>query len=178
LFGWIFWVSFFKLAKLPPQQSPVIARLMNRNYLTGLKLYTEKNFFLGGIAVHAGYKQLPYSVDKKDKKSTSYSVFRRLSMAVNALTAFTAVPLLVLSILGLCMAGAGLLMFADILLKKLTGKVLLLGWSSLMASIWLLFGVLTTSISVVGLYIVKIYEEVKGRPRYLVKSIFSQAEND
>lgn len=175
LFGWIFWNAFFKLTKLPIQDSPVIARLMTKNYVTALLSYREKNFFFGGVCAHVGFKQIGLPVTKKDKKQSTYSFILRLSLALNALIAFTAMPLLLLSILGLFMALAGTLMFADILYSKLTGTVLLAGWSSIMASIWFLFGVLTTSVSVVGIYLVKVYDEVKDRPRFIIKEVIQRS---
>jgi putative glycosyltransferase len=171
LFGWIFWNTFFKLTKLPVQDSPVIARLMTKNYVSALLTYKEKNFFFGGVCAHVGFRQVGIPVNKKDKKQSTYSFILKLTLALNALIAFTAMPLLLLSIMGLFMAMAGILMFADILYSKLTGTVLLAGWSSIMASIWFLFGVLTTSVSVVGIYLVKVYDEVKERPRFIIKEV-------
>jgi glycosyltransferase involved in cell wall biosynthesis len=151
-------------------------RLMSKRALEHLECFDETKIFLRGIVPLIGFRTAEIRYDRKDRFAgiSKYPLRKMLTFALNGLTSFSIAPIRVISILGFlaflfsCLAGG----YA--IIQKLLGHTLT-GWTSLMASIWFIGGLLLMSMGLIGEYIGNIYEEVKKRPKYIIESdLFSE----
>jgi glycosyltransferase involved in cell wall biosynthesis len=151
-------------------------RLMSKRALENLECFDETKIFLRGIVPLIGFRTAEIMYDRKDRFAglSKYPLRKMLTFALNGLTSFSIAPIRVIVLLGFlaflfsCLAGG----YA--IIQKLLGHTLT-GWTSLMASIWFIGGLLLMSIGLIGEYIGNIYEEVKKRPKYIIESdLFSR----
>ncbi|WP_373174796.1 glycosyltransferase family 2 protein [Bacteroides eggerthii] len=147
-------------------------RLMSKRALQYLLQFRERNLFLRGIIPLIGYQttNVYYNRAKRFAGESKYPISKMLSFALDGVTSFSTKPIHLLLYLG---GGAILVAFcilAWILFVLIMGKTVV-GWTSIIASIWLIGGFILIGIGIVGEYIGKIYIEVKNRPRFNVKDI-------
>lgn len=171
--GALFWKAINLLSDTKIPENIAMARLMSRPYVDALLQMGERNLFLGGMFSWLGFKQTALEIDKGHRDGgSSYSLGRKLSLAANAIASFSSKPLKIIFYLGGSIASFGFLYGMYVVARKLLlqGSVVS-GWSSLMASIWFIGGLNIMFIGAVGLYVSKIYNEVKSRPVYVVRSV-------
>lgn len=145
-------------------------RLMSRRALEGLAQYKEVNLFLRGVIPLIGYPSttVPYERHERFAGESKYPLKKMLSFAFDGITSFSVKPIRFIVLLGFLMALVGVAVFIYILVVKIIGHVVS-GWTSLIASIWLLGGIQLLCLGVIGEYIGKIYNETKARPRFIVE---------
>jgi polyisoprenyl-phosphate glycosyltransferase len=101
-----------------------------------------------------------------------------LHFAIDGMTSFSVAPIKLIMSLGLLIVGISLLLLIYTIIQKMRGDVVS-GWSSLMVSIWALGGIQLICISVIGEYVGKIFNEVKGRPRFTIeKNLYNKTKNE
>jgi putative glycosyltransferase len=171
--GSIFYKIFNRLSDTKITANSCTVRLMSFDYVRALLTLPDRNLFLAGNFEWTGFRQVSLTVPKLNRLTTTYTLSRRLALAVTAITSFTAYPLTLIFLFGLFIAAlaglVGLALLADKLLHPYTTLV---GWPSVMASIWFLGGTTICVIGVVGIYVSRIFVEVKGRPQYLIRKIY------
>jgi putative glycosyltransferase len=163
--------NFFSDIKLTKNQ--VMARLMTRRYVEHLLQHTEREVVFAGICALTGFRQRSLMLTKHHKGTTTYNVKRRIDMAINMLASFSSRPLLYIFYLGMAMTIFSLLFSGYIVVRRVFFG-LLAGWTSIVASIWLVGGMIIFSIGVVGIYLSKIFIEVKHRPYTIVKKVYAK----
>lgn len=168
--GTLFYSLFNWLSATSLPVNFVTARLMNRAYVNALLQYRERELFLGGVFVLAGFKQVAMPITKGSHASSSYSLARRLALFVNALTSFTTRPLEIIFAIGSCATVVAFLAVCIILYRGLRGETLV-GWASVMATIWLFGGLTMLALGLIGIYVGKVLIETKQRPPYTVRAI-------
>ena len=172
LSGFLFFKIFNALSSHPVPTNEVTARLMNRKYVSALLQHREREMLLAGLWVLTGFTQVPLTVTKHCKSSTTYSLRMKIAQAVNAVTSFSNKPLVFIFYLGsgiLCLStGAALYL----VIRRIFFDTLLLGWASLIVSIWMLGGLTICCLGIIGIYLAKIFIEVKQRPYTIVKDIY------
>ena len=148
-------------------------RLMSRRAVEILRQYGEVNLFLRGIVRLIGLRSAQVFYDRGDRTagSTKYSLSRMSALALDGVTSFSAVPLRMISILGLLTSLFALLVSIWVLVVALTNPSAVPGWASTVLPITFIGGVQILSIGVLGEYIGKIYMETKRRPRFIVDRI-------
>lgn len=167
LFYWL--MDFLSDIKIPRDQA--WQRLMTKRYVKALLAYTEGESLPAGLMVLAGFEQLPFSLEKKYKGTSSYSLRKRLLLATNSMISFSGRPLVLICVSGLSITLISILAFLAVIILYLVGIKFLTGWLSVVLSIWLLGGLNLLSVGVIGLYLSKIFNQVKNRPKYIIKSI-------
>jgi dolichol-phosphate mannosyltransferase len=148
-------------------------RLIDRLVVDKLKLMKEENRYYRGMVAWVGYSQTGwfYERDRRYAGKSTFSFWKYINFAFNGLTSFTDKPLYFSSFVGLIITIVGFLFSLIIVVDKLINPdVSIRGWTSLSAIIIFFGGVQLLSIGVVGIYISKIYREVKLRPLYLIES--------
>lgn len=166
--GGLFYTVFNFLSETRVVSDQLVARLMRRTYVDSLSQFVESDIVLVGICTLAGHRQKPYAVEKGYKKTTTYGMGRKLRVLLDVVTSFSARPLELIFFMGLIAFSVSLVALAGLVISKLLiGS--LIGWTSLCASIWLLGGMILMSQGVIGLYIAKIFRQVKQRPFSLVR---------
>ncbi len=147
-------------------------RLMSRRVANDLRQLQEHSRFIRGLVTWVGYNQVAVFYDRSARHggTTKFSSGKMLKFAFDGITGFSSQPLRIASHAGLALAATSLaLMVFFVLYKLLGGTGLIQGWTSLMVATLFLGGLQLLSIGLLGEYIGRIYEEVKGRPMYLIK---------
>lgn len=148
-------------------------RLMSRRAVEALKQFGESNLYLRGIIPLLGYRSAVVEYDRAARFAgqSKYPLRRMLSLALNAVTSFSIVPLRMISLLGLLVSLGTMLVSAWVVWVALFTDRAVPGWASTVLPIYFLGGVQLLSIGVIGEYVGKIYIEAKARPRYFIERI-------
>ena len=147
-------------------------RLMSRRALEGLAEFKEVNLFLRGIVPQIGYPTAVVEYERAERFAgeSKYPLKKMLSFAVEGITSFAVRPIKMIAGLGLFITFVSVLIIIWAIVQKCMGSTTA-GWTSLLASIWMIGGIQLFCIGVIGEYIGKIYMESKGRPRYIIESV-------
>ncbi|MBS0958972.1 MULTISPECIES: glycosyltransferase family 2 protein [Leuconostoc] len=145
-------------------------RLMSRRAVEYLLKYKERNLFLRGIVPTIGFPStiVYYARKEREAGTTKYPLRKMLSFAWDGITSFSVVPMHFVLGMGIVTTLVSLFMLLYAAWQYFSGATIQ-GWSSLMVSIWFLGGVQLIGLSVIGEYVGKVFNEVKGRPRYIIK---------
>ncbi len=165
--------SFYKLMK--SMDSEIVYnhadfRMMNRRAVEALMQYPERNLFLRGIVRRLGFKEGFVYYDRRARKlgESKYPLKKMLAFSIDGITSFSTAPLKFITFVGLTMTLVSLVMIMFGIIRHIEGNTIE-GWTSLLVSLWFIGGIITTAMGVTGIYIGKIYVEVKQRPRYFVQ---------
>jgi len=172
--GELFYRVFNALSSYPIPVNDLTARIMTRRYVDSLVAHREREVFLGGLFASTGYIQLPVLVEKHYKGSSSYTTGRKLAMVINAITSFSNKPLVFVFYLGCFIVGVSIAAALFLVARKIVFGHLLMGWPSLMVSIWLLGGLTIFCIGVIGIYLSKVFMETKQRPYTIVRRVYER----
>lgn len=117
-----------------------------------------------------GFKQSDIYVNHapRSEGKSGYNIKGLVKLAVNVILSFTDKPLRLTVKLGLYISGFSILAVLYYLYLSFSGQIEVMGYASLIISIWLLSGIIITLLGMVGLYVGKIFEQVKGRPNYII----------
>jgi putative glycosyltransferase len=170
--GQWFWRLFNLLTDLQLPENIATARLMSRRYVDALLTHREREVFMAGLWHITGFKQVPQKIEKHSIGTTTYTLRRRVSLLVNSVTSFSNAPLISIFYLGLLISLTAVIYIAYLFFNWWFVSKPLSGWTSVMASIWLLGGLIMSSIGVVGIYLSKIFSETKQRPYSIVRQVF------
>jgi glycosyltransferase involved in cell wall biosynthesis len=148
-------------------------RLLSRRAVESLKAFGEVNLYLRGIVPMLGYPSAIVEYDRAERFAgeTKYPLRRMLSLALNAVTSFSVVPLRLISLLGLLLSLGTMAVSAWVLAVSLHPERVVPGWASTVLPIYFLGGVQLLSLGVIGEYVGKLYLESKARPRYFIERI-------
>lgn len=172
--GKLFWMLINGLSGLSLPANIVTARLMSRRYVDALLLHKEREVFLAGLWQITGFKQKSIIVNKHNKQSTTYTLGRKLSLLINSVTSFSVFPLVAIFYTGLTIFLFACCYTAYLVINWLFFSYTMVGWTSLMVSIWLLGGLILSSIGVIGLYLSKVFSESKQRPYTIVREVYGR----
>jgi polyisoprenyl-phosphate glycosyltransferase len=144
-------------------------KLMNRKAVDGWLKMHERNVFFRGMTVWMGFTtaQIPFEVVPRSAGQSTWSVLKRLKLALIGITAFSSFPLHLVTLAGLIFLGLSVLLGAETLYLKLTGRAVS-GFATVILLELIIGSLLMISLGIIGEYLARIYEEVKGRPRYIV----------
>jgi putative glycosyltransferase len=173
--GAIFFKLFNALSTHPLPQNLISARLMTWKYVQALVEHRERETLIAGLWVLTGFKQVALPVEKSGDSPTTYSFRRKVSDFVNAVTSFSSKPLVLIFYLGCFILLLSTVAALDLIIRKLFFGALLVGWASLIISIWLLGGLTIFCLGIIGIYLSKIFIEVKQRPYVIVKDIYEHS---
>jgi len=148
-------------------------RLLSRRAIEALRDYGERNVFLRGIIPQLGFASAIVHYDRGARVAgeSKYPVRKMVAFALEGITSFSAVPLKLITVLGLAvsLASFGVALWA-IWLKVATDRALP-GWTSTVVPVSLLGGIQLLCTGIIGQYLAKIYIETKARPRFTIDTI-------
>lgn len=170
--GKLFYAVFNLVSPTPIPKNLLTVRLMTRAYVRATLEYQEREFIIAGIWAAAGFSQVPVGVDKSDKGTSSYNVFKRFAYAVDLIASFSNLPLYGVFYLGLVIFVMSFVAASYLIVRRLFFDTMMSGWPSLMVSIWLLGGITLMCLGVIGVYLSKVFTEVKQRPFTLVRKVY------
>jgi putative glycosyltransferase len=176
--GELFYKLFNVLSDVHVPNNWMICRLMTARYVRALLAHHERELFLGGLFGITGFHQVGIAAEKAHKGSSAWTLRRKLKVALQALTAFSARPLWLLAGIGtLISACSGLAILYMIVRVTVFGMPYQSGWASTMVTISFFGGLNLLAIGIVGLYVAQVFAEVKGRP-CIVKEVRANFERD
>ena len=145
-------------------------RLMSRRAVEALLCYEERNLFLRGLVPLLGYRtaQVEYARKERQAGESKYPLAKMMNLAFDGITSFSMSLVHMVLWLGILFLLIAIGITIWVVLCIIQGKAIL-GWSSLILSIWFCSGCVLIGLGIVGEYIGKIYMEVKRRPRYNIK---------
>jgi polyisoprenyl-phosphate glycosyltransferase len=166
-----FYRLFDKLAQVELHQNSGDFRLLDRRPLDALLAMRERNRFLRGMTVWVGYTQaaVPYKRDPRYAGETKYTIPRMLKFSLDAISSFSHRPLQLATLLGFVISTLAFIAIPVVAVLRILGSYLP-GFSALTIVVLLLGGIELIAIGIIGEYVGRIYDEVKGRPLYVVKA--------
>lgn len=170
--GHLFYYLFNRISGIQLPENIVTARFMTRPYVDALLRHQEREIFIAGLWHITGFKQSPYLIKKYHSSASTYTLRKKMALFINAITAFSNAPLKGIFYLGVFILSLSILYLVYIVLHRIFFFTSVTGWSSVIASIWLLGGLIMSSIGIVGIYLSKIFSEVKQRPYTIVRKIY------
>ncbi|HTW83846.1 MAG TPA: glycosyltransferase family 2 protein [Candidatus Sulfotelmatobacter sp.] len=148
-------------------------RLFSRRVLTALSSIRERHRFIRGLVSWVGYKQVAvfYDRDERFSGATKYPLSKMLRFAIDGITSFSDIPLRLVTWFGFIVSAiAFLVALVEIGVRIFTGYNLP-GYTSTIFAILFLGGVQLIGMGILGEYVGRIYDEIKGRPLYLLASV-------
>jgi len=151
-------------------------RLMDRKVVNVMNTMREKHRFLRGMSAWVGFKQIGvgYKRAARFAGSTHYPFKKMLKLALNAITGFSYFPLQLATYIGFISAIIAIVAIPVVIIARVTGAGAFTGQATTLIAVLFLGGVQLISLGILGEYVGRIYDEVKGRPLYIV----SQAPED
>jgi dolichol-phosphate mannosyltransferase len=154
-------------------------RLLDRAPLDALLSMRERNRFLRGMTVWVGYTQtaVPYERDPRYAGETKYTLRKMLAFSLDAISSFSLRPLQLATLVGFLCAALAFLLIPVIVGLRLAGSYLP-GFGTITIVVLLLGGIQLMAIGLIGEYVGRIYDEVKGRPLYVVRARLNEPPPD
>ena len=146
-------------------------RLMDRKVVEVLKTMRERHRFPRGMSAWVGFRQIgvPYKRAARHAGVTKYPFNKMLKLALNAITGFSYFPLQLATYFGFAAAGVAIIAIPVVIIMRLVGHGAFLGQATTLIAVLFLGGVQLIFLGVLGEYLGRIYDEVKGRPLYIVR---------
>ncbi|VTU26433.1 hypothetical protein SRS16CHR_03857 [Variovorax sp. SRS16] len=151
-------------------------RLMDRKVVDALLSLPERSRFMKGLYAWVGFKAvaLPYVPHPRKEGVSSFNALRLFNFAIDGLTSFTTWPLRMVSVVGLLLAVPAFAYGAYLVIDHEINGNDVSGWTTIVVSLMFFIGIQMISTGIVGEYVARIFEEVKGRPLYIVKKELGQ----
>jgi putative glycosyltransferase len=172
--GAVFYKVFNATSDIPMPANVLTEKLMTRRFVQALLELGDRNLFLGGMIRWVGFKQIGVAVLKKQRDGAStYTLLRRINLMVNAITSFSSRPLVWLFHFGVTITSLSFLYGLFLVVRKLVYQDQIeLGFTTIVTLIVLSLGIITMCLGVIGIYLAKIYNQVRGRPIVLIRDIY------
>ena len=148
------------------------ARLMTRRYVKSLIRHREREITISGLWHITGYDQVPYATKKHSKGKTTYSFLKKLYIFINSVVSFSDRPLMIIFYTGLLISFISACFILDIIIRKIFFSIDIVGWASLIVSIWFIGGLIICFLGIIGIYISKIFIETKQRPYSIIRKVY------
>ncbi|TAO01132.1 MAG: glycosyltransferase [Phormidium sp. SL48-SHIP] len=163
-----------RVSKVPIPEDTGDFRLMDRRVVEALKKLPERNRFMKGLFAWVGYRQIAIDYDRDPRYAgqSKWNYWKLWNFALDGITAFSSLPLKVWSYVGLIVSSIALVYAIFLVLRTLIFGIDVPGYASLMVAVLFLGGIQLISLGVIGEYLGRVYEEVKGRPLYLVRDLY------
>ena len=165
-----FYKAFNKMSDVDLPYNAGDYRLMDRRVVEVIRQLPERNRFMKGLFAWVGFNQVgvPYVRPERAAGTTSFRYWKLWNFALDGITSFSSAPIRVWSYIGAGVGALALLWAVWIVLRTLLLGNNVPGYPSLMVAILMSFGVQMLAIGSLGEYVARIYQEVKGRPLYVI----------
>ena len=154
-------------------------RLMSRRVLEGLAQFKEVNLFLRGIVPMIGYRSdvVEYERGERFAGESKYPLKKMLAFALEGITSLSVKPLRLITGLGFLIFVVSIIMIIYNIVQWAIGHTVA-GWASLSCSVWFIGGLILLALGVVGEYTGKIYMESKERPRFIIREVLEESDEE
>ncbi len=146
-------------------------KLLDRKVVNVLLALPEKNTFFRALSFWVGFKTVKIEYDVRERKygKTKWSFRSLMRYAINNATSFSTLPLQIITYLGVFSVIFAVILGIQTLVKFFMGTAVA-GFPTVILIILLIGGLIMISLGIIGHYLARIYEEVKGRPRYIIRT--------
>jgi len=154
-------------------------RLLDRKVATQLATFQEEGLFMRGIVRWIGFESIsvPYQCRERFRGTSKYSFWKSLRFAWHGVSSFSVIPLRVAVVMGFLTSFLSFAWLLNAIVTRLFTDEAVAGWASTVGILSMLFGILFIFLGVIGEYIGRILEQVRGRPLFLVsESVGAVAE--
>jgi glycosyltransferase involved in cell wall biosynthesis len=167
----LFYRVIFRITDIKIPMDTGDFRLMDRKVVDVMNSMRERHRFLRGMSAWVGFRQIgvQYNRAARFAGSTKYPFKKMLRLALNAITGFSYFPLQLATWVGFVAAGLSLIAIPIVIIERLIGNQEFSGQATTLVVVLFLGGVQLISLGILGEYIGRIYDEVKGRPMYIVR---------
>ncbi len=168
-----------KMSRVPIPRNTGDFRLLDRRVVEAIKQMPERTRFMKGLFAWVGFKQTSVLFDRPQryKGTTTWNYWRLWNFAIDGITSFSFLPLKVWSYVGVTISLISFLYATFLIYRTLRYGVDLPGYASIMVAILFLGGIQLVTLGIIGEYLSRVYEEVKGRPLYLVRDAYGFKNN-
>lgn len=176
--GMLFWWAINKFSEVKVPKNITTERLMSKKYVKNLTSMGDANLFLGGMMHWVGFNQKGIFVKKGIREGGStYSTRKRIELMIHAITSFSGKPLNYLFNIGLIITVLSIIGTIMLLLQKVIyGSQVQLGWTSIIVINFLILGIISTALGLIGMYLFKVFKQVQGRPQFIIKNRFENSK--
>jgi glycosyltransferase involved in cell wall biosynthesis len=166
----VFYRTFRRLSGLDLRKASDF-KLMDRQVVDAWRQMPERDTFFRGMSAWVGFKryQLPFAVEQRIAGTSKWSLIRLGKLFISAITAFSSLPLQIITVLGGFFFIGSLALAVQTLYMKFSG-VAYTGFTTVILLQLIIGSALMLSLGIIGTYLARIYDEVKNRPRYLVSA--------
>lgn len=153
-------------------------RLMSKRALNGLEEFKEVNLFLRGVVPLVGFASdfVYYERGERFAGESKYPLKKMIAFAIEGITSLSIKPIRLITMMGFFIFIVSIAMLIYSIVRHIMGATIV-GWTTLMVSVWAIGGLILLSLGVVGEYIGKIYMETKGRPRFIVEEFINDKQS-
>ena len=146
-------------------------RLVDRRALEQFRRMRENNRYVRGLFAWIGFRQIgvPYRREARYAGTTKYPLRKLVKLGADGVLGFSNVPLRLTMALGFLVSGTSFVLGVVAIVLRIFGVGTVPGWASVVVVVSFLGGVQLIVTGTMGLYVARIYEEVKGRPLYIVR---------
>ncbi|KFF01169.1 glycosyl transferase family 2 [Chryseobacterium formosense] len=147
-------------------------RLMDANAVEVIRSFNEDDLFLRGLTSWMGYKQIgiEFTANERSSGESSYNLKKMITFAFTGITAFSVKPLYIAAYLGFLFSGISVIGYGLYVLYAFIAKTEISGWASLIMTIVFFGGLQLIILGIIGIYLGKIFKQVKERPNYIIKN--------
>ena len=147
-------------------------KLLDRKVVDTLNRMPERNVFFRALSFWVGFKrtEVSYRVRERTAGESKWSTRALIKYAINNIGSFSSAPLHIITLLGVLMLGTAVVFGVVALVQKITGQALG-GFTTVILLLLFSSSLIMISLGIIGYYIARIYEELKGRPRYIISQI-------
>ena len=154
-------------------------KLLDRKVVDVLLALPERNTFFRALSFWAGFRteSLPYEVQERQFGKSKWSFWSLMKYAISNVTSFSTLPLQLVTVMGMISILFSVVLAIQTLVRFLMGNSLG-GFTTVILLILIIGGFLMLSLGVIGHYIARIYEEVKGRPKYIISKVTQNVQGE
>ncbi|SDH89264.1 dolichol-phosphate mannosyltransferase [Chryseobacterium taeanense] len=147
-------------------------RLMDANAVEVMRNFNEDDLFLRGLTSWMGFKQtgIEFTANERLSGQSSYNLKKMITFAFTGITAFSVKPLYIAAYLGFLFSGISVIGYGIYVIYSFIAKTEISGWASLIMTIVFFGGLQLIILGIIGIYLGKIFKQVKERPNYIIKN--------
>ncbi len=175
--GKLFYLLFRLATGFSLPENLVTARLMTRQYVNSLLLHDEREVCLAGLWLITGFNQQAHIITKKKHSKSTYTLKKKVQVFVNSITAFSSLPLIGIFYFGISISFLSFIYILYLVINWFFLAKPISGWTSVMASIWTVGGLIMSFVGIIGIYLSKVFLETKRRPYTIVRKIYGHKIN-
>lgn len=152
-------------------------KLLSRKAVDAWLKMGERNVFFRGMTAWMGFTtvQIPFEVVPRSGGQSTWSYLKRLKLALTGITSFSSLPLQLVSFVGALFLVFSVVLGVQTLFLQVSGRAVS-GFATVILLLLIIGSLLMISLGIIGEYLARIYEEVKGRPRYIVKEAIESSD--